>query len=122
MKFLDEYVKDVESGGQVVAQGLRDATLRYLRLEIPDLKHDVEVLIRVYGNMKGLSKLYCDANILDEREQFERFTRFFNMTHPLCDSIHAGSGKECSDDKIRGRHNIPPSIKEEFQRYLRTYD
>lgn len=101
-KFLDEYVKNVDSGGRLAAQRLREAVIGYLTEEIPNLRNDVEVSIRVYANMKGISKLYCDANILDQREQFERFARAFNMSHPLCDFVDAGSGKECSDDKIRG--------------------
>ncbi|KAL8698943.1 MAG: hypothetical protein Q9201_006289 [Fulgogasparrea decipioides] len=101
--FLDKYVKGVESGGREAAQRLRDAATDYLRKQIPDLKHDAKIVIRVYGNMKGLSKLYCDADILDQREQFETFARAFNMNHPLCDYVDAGNGKECSDDKIRGK-------------------
>ncbi|KAL8686608.1 MAG: hypothetical protein Q9218_006989 [Villophora microphyllina] len=99
--FLDEYVKNIDIGGQLAAQHLRDATLNYIKAELPDLNHDIKILVRVYANMKGLSKLYCDANILDHREQFEKFTRSFNMSHSLCDFVDAGNGKECSDDKIR---------------------
>lgn len=52
--------------------------------------------------MNGLNKMYCDSNVLEQREDFGRFVRGFNMGHPLCDFIDAGNGKECSDDKIRG--------------------
>ncbi|KAL9591470.1 MAG: hypothetical protein Q9179_007692 [Wetmoreana sp. 5 TL-2023] len=77
--FLDKYVKGVESGGREAAQRLRDAATDYLRKQIPDLKHDAKIVIRVYGNMKGLSKLYCDADILDQREQFETFAQVFKL-------------------------------------------
>ena len=52
--------------------------------------------------MNGLNKMYGDSSILEQREDFGRFVRGFNMGHPLCDFIDAGNGKECSDDKIRG--------------------
>ena len=103
MKFLDDMVKDVYAGGQTAAQLLHDAVLEYIRVEVSHLPQDLEVVIKVYGNMKGLCKLYCDAKILDQRESFESFVRAFNMNHPSCDFVDAGNGKECSDDKVRGR-------------------
>lgn len=102
MNFLDHIVKDIESGGRMAAQLLRDAVLEYIRVKFPCLPQDLEVVVKVYGNMKGLCRLYCDAKILDQREDFENFVRAFNMSHPSCDFIDAGNGKECSDDKIRG--------------------
>ena len=86
----------------MAAQLLRNAVLEYISIKIPCLPQDLEVVIKVYGNLKGLSRLYCDAKILDQREDFENFVRAFNMSHPSCDFIDAGNGKECSDDKIRG--------------------
>lgn len=77
--------------------------MRYLESEVPDLTHDFEIVICLYANMKGLSKTYCDAKILEEREHFERFARAFNMAQPLCDFVDAGNGKECSDSKIRSK-------------------
>lgn len=102
IKFLDNYIKDPESGGREAAQRLREAASNYLKTEIPDIKHDIKILIRVYTNMTGLSKVYYDANIL--RENFGKFARSFNMSHPLNDFVDAGNGKECSDDKIRGKY------------------
>lgn len=67
--------------------------------------------------MKGLGKVYVDAKILEQREPFERFARAFNMSHPLCDFIDAGNGKECSDNKIRG---MLPLTKCEISPYFET--
>lgn len=105
-KFLDVLVKNAEAGGQEAAQLLRSRVLDYLRHKLPELQHDLEIVIRVYGNMNGLNKRYCDSNVLEQREDFGRFVRGFNMGHPLCDFIDAGNGKECSDDKIRGESEI----------------
>jgi Fe-S-cluster containining protein len=96
---LDDLVKNDESGGQEAAQLLRGSVSEYLKKKLP---HDLEIVIRVYANMKGLGKTYHDTKILEQREQFDRFARAFNMGHPLCDFIDAGTGKECSDHKIRG--------------------
>lgn len=60
--------------------------------------------------MNGLTKTYAEANILDQREEFARFVRGFNMAHPLCDFIDAGNGKECSDVKIRGESKTSRGI------------
>ena len=105
-KFLDVLVKYAEAGGQEAAQLLRSRVMDYLRHKLPGLQHDLEIVIRVYGNMNGLNKMYGDSNILEQREDFGRFVRGFNMGHPLCDFIDAGNGKECSDDKIRGECQI----------------
>lgn len=81
----------------------------YLRSKIPELPHDLDIVIRIYGNMYGLNKTYCDADILEHREMFARFVRGFNMAHPLCDFVDAGNRKECSDVKIRGKSLNPSS-------------
>lgn len=101
-KFLDDLGKNEESGGQEATQLLRGSVSEYLKKKFPELQHDLVIVIRVYANMKGLGKIYYDAKILEQREQFDRFARAFNMGHPLCDFVDAGNGKECSDDKIRG--------------------
>lgn len=105
-KFLDDLVKNAEVGGQEAAQLLRACVLEYLRHDLPELQHDLEIMVRVYGNTNGLNKMYCDSHTLEQREDFGRFVRGFNMGHPLCDFIDAGNGKECSDDKIRGKSLI----------------
>ena len=81
---------------------LRSSILEYMKDSLPDITRDVEVLIRVYCNMRGLSKTYVGAGVLQHKEDLGRFIHGFNMVHPLCDFIDAGDGKECSDDKIRG--------------------
>lgn len=50
-----------------------------------------------------MSKAYKDANIVPEQYSFEEFVQEFNMADPLCDYVDAGTGKECSDEKIKGK-------------------
>jgi hypothetical protein len=69
----------------------------------PVADHKVKVLIRVYANVKGMSKAYKDANILPEQHIFGEFVQGFNMAEPLCDFVDAGTGKECADEKLKGK-------------------
>ena len=75
----------------------------YVKSIIPSLDPNTKFLIRIYANVKGLSKVYKDSNLLPEYYSFEQFIQGFNMVEPLCDYVDAGTGKECSDNKIKGR-------------------
>ncbi|PGH11185.1 hypothetical protein AJ79_05027 [Helicocarpus griseus UAMH5409] len=101
MNFLDEFVRDGESGGQEAARLLIRNVSEYIQNELIDLRHDLAVIVRVYANLKGLRRTYQEADILDDENDFELFVRGFNMGHPMCDFVDAGAGKECSDEKIR---------------------
>lgn len=102
-QFLDYLVEGAESGGQQAAQLLRSSVMDYARKQITDIRHDIEVVVHVYANLNGLTKIYGDAHIIEHREQLDRFIRGFNMAHPLFNMIDAGNGKECSDSKLRGK-------------------
>lgn len=40
---------------------------------------------------------------MPDSASFEEFVRGFNTVHPMCDFIDAGCGKECADEKIKGK-------------------
>ena len=109
-KFLDSMVKEFEAGGKHAAQTLRTNVVKYVKCSLPEVSHDVKVVIRVYCDIRGLSQTYVMANVLEEKENLERFVHGFSMAHPLCDFIDAGDGKECSDNKIHGKFLIPPKF------------
>ena len=67
---------------------------------MPHIQRDFDVLIHVYSNLRGLTKAYCDAKILQTREDLDRFIRGFNMGLASANIIDAGNGKECSDAKV----------------------
>ena len=69
---------------------------------MPDTSHEFDVMIFIFANIRGLTKAYTDATIIQQREDLDRFIRGFNMGHALTNYIDAGNGKECSDTKIRG--------------------
>jgi hypothetical protein len=81
---------------------LKRALEDYVKSVSPPVDPSARFLIRVYANMKGMSKAYVDANILTGQHIFGEFVQGFNMADPLCDFVDAGNGKECSDEKLKG--------------------
>jgi hypothetical protein len=69
---------------------------------VPSTAHYVQVIVRVYANVKGLAKTYKDMEFLPESASFDEFVRGFNMGDAMCDYVEAGNGKECSDEKVKG--------------------
>lgn len=101
-KFLDDLVEKKDRGGQEAAQRLLACSRQYLQDAPLELNHDIKIFVAVCCNIKGTSKLYVEQKILDKTEDFAHFVRGFNMGNPLCLMVDAGSGKECSDHKLRG--------------------
>ena len=114
-------------GGKRAAGLLTQAVEEELRSSLPAVNHHVQVVIRVYANMKGLAKTYKDAEVLPQVASLDDFVRGFNMGDPMCDYVDAGNGKECSDEKIKGmqytfrrRHANTDSSKQCFGSIWRT--
>lgn len=95
------------SGGKAAVAALLSSVVSYVKGSL-DLSHDPEVLVRVYCNVRGLSKTYINNGILDSKQDFELFVQGFNKAHPFCDFVDVGEGKERADNKIRGKPNQPP--------------
>ena len=90
-------------GGKRTANLLKQAVGEELKSSVPTTAHHLQVVIRVYANVKGLAKTYKEMEIMPK---FDEFIRGFNMGDALCDFIDAGNGKECSDEKVKGK---PPN-------------
>ncbi|KAL7909638.1 hypothetical protein GGI35DRAFT_389559 [Trichoderma velutinum] len=99
MPFQDEFVREGLLGGKKVASLLRKAITEDIKTRFPSLPANAQVVIRVYANLKGLSKKYRE--LLPDSASFEDFVRGYNTVHPTCDFIDAGCGKECADEKIK---------------------
>ncbi|UKZ77815.1 hypothetical protein TrVFT333_005541 [Trichoderma virens FT-333] len=99
MPFQDEFVREGLLGGKRVASLLRKAIAEDIKTRFPSLPANAQVVIRVYANLKGLSKKYRE--LLPDSASFEDFVRGYNTVHPTCDFIDAGCGKECADEKIK---------------------
>lgn len=99
MPFQDEFARDGLTGGKRAAGLLRKAITEDIKTRFPSLPANVPVMIRVYANLRGLSKKYRE--LMPDSASFEDFVRGFNTVHPMCDFIDAGCGKECADEKIK---------------------
>lgn len=102
IQFKDDLVQQAENGGHEAARLFKSEVEEYLKNTL-DLAHPPKILIRVYANMRGMAKAYKDAGVVLDLATVELFVRGFNMENPLCDFNDAGNGKECSDEKIRGK-------------------
>ncbi|KAI4220568.1 MAG: hypothetical protein L6R36_007529 [Xanthoria steineri] len=101
MNFLDVHMKRLEAGGEEAAELLRAAIGKYLKEEVADLQPDVEPVVWIFANMRGLGKTLVDAKILESSEDLGRFVCGFNKKFSSFDLIDAGNGKECSDAKLK---------------------
>lgn len=110
MNFLDHFVGKGDQGGGDAAQSLRNAVLRHLDRILPGRDRNTKVIVRVYANLKGLIRPYRDNNIVADPSILEAFVRGFNMYDPLFDFVDAGNGKECADEKLKGKSNIQSRV------------
>lgn len=92
-------------GGKRTATLLKQAVEEELKSSLPATAHQMLMVIHVYANVKGLAKTYKEVKDLPE-PIFDEFVRGFNMGDAMCDYVDAGNGKECSDEKVKGKpHN-----------------
>ncbi|KAG4276048.1 hypothetical protein FPRO04_14292 [Fusarium proliferatum] len=101
MPFRDDLVRDGLEGGKRTASILKQAVEGELKSFDPSMPHHLQVIVRVYANLKGLAKTYKDTSILPAPDSLEAFVSGFNMGDTLCDYVDAGNGKECADEKVK---------------------
>ncbi|WKT53588.1 hypothetical protein QSH57_004150 [Fusarium oxysporum f. sp. vasinfectum] len=101
MPFRDDLVRDGLEGGKRTASILKQAVEGELKSFDPVMSHHLQVIVRVYANLKGLAKTYKDTSILPAPDSLEAFVSGFNMGDTLCDYVDAGNGKECADEKVK---------------------
>ncbi|KAL8853637.1 MAG: hypothetical protein Q9221_001448 [Calogaya cf. arnoldii] len=94
-------MKKLEAGGEEAAELLRGSIRTYIQEHLPEIQVDMEPVVRVFANMRGLGKTLVDAQILDSSEDLGRFVCGFNKKFTSFDFIDAGNGKECSDSKLK---------------------
>ncbi|KAH6688541.1 hypothetical protein F5X68DRAFT_80475 [Plectosphaerella plurivora] len=99
--FRDELVQQGLDGGMRAATLLRQAVEEDLRSSVSDAAHHLQVIVRVYANVKGLAATYVRAGILSDPAILDDFIRGFNMYDAMCDFVDAGNGKECADEKVK---------------------
>ncbi|KAL8293902.1 hypothetical protein RB597_007675 [Gaeumannomyces tritici] len=106
MPFKDDLVKDGAQGGRQAAHNLKQAVKEQLDAT-PDAKlSHLQVLVRVYANLRGLDRVYRDLGVLPPHSSLDDFVRGFNMADAGFDFVDAGNGKECSDEKVRAMFRL----------------
>ncbi|KAL8391817.1 hypothetical protein RB595_002138 [Gaeumannomyces hyphopodioides] len=106
MPFKDDLVKDGAQGGRQAAHNLKQAVREQLDAT-PDAKlSHLQVLVRVYANLRGLDRVYHDVGVLPPHSSLDDFVRGFNMADASFDFVDAGNGKECSDEKIKAMFRL----------------
>lgn len=100
-QFADELVRGGLNGGEEAALGLLRATFREFEY-YDDFRRDEKIVIKVYANLKGLSKTYVSNKILGRTEDFYEFVTGFNKMNALVDLTDAGNAKDGADRKLQG--------------------
>ncbi|KIW15332.1 hypothetical protein PV08_05378 [Exophiala spinifera] len=101
MPFLDEFLSRGMEGGEAAGKHLRSSVLDYYKTN-PKFHADDRVIIRVYANVRGLSRTLKAAKIISDESTFDQFIAGFNKSHPLSDYVDAGVHKEAADSKLKG--------------------
>ncbi|KAL2828341.1 CCCH zinc finger DNA binding protein [Aspergillus pseudoustus] len=101
MNFLEELIRDGSNGGREAARRLSKSVEEHVQKVDPKIDPNTIYRIRVYANVEGLAKAYCEANTLRADQDLRAFVRGFNMERTLCDFVDAGNGKECADAKLQ---------------------
>ncbi|KAJ4251090.1 hypothetical protein NW762_011742 [Fusarium torreyae] len=101
-KFRNDLVQAGLDGGKQAISLLKQSVEQKMKALDSTVPH-LQVIVRVYANLKGLTQAYQTAGILSSGETLEAFVRGFNMGDPLCDYVDAGNGKECADEKVKGK-------------------
>ena len=84
------------------AAGLLKKAVKEDILSKATLPAHVRVEAQVYANVQGLERVYKETNTLPHSASFWDFIRGFNKGDPMFDYVDAGTGKECSDEKVKG--------------------
>jgi hypothetical protein len=108
---VDELLAAGELGGRQAARILKASVVEYLRSKHPEIPANVKVTVRVYANVGGLARAYYDAKVLGHAAELGIFVNGFNKEDALCDLVNAGDGKECADEKLKGKTYCGPKSK-----------
>jgi hypothetical protein len=105
--FQPRFFQNRDSGGAAAAQQLLSDVKSYVKTNVAEaIATDVDVMVNVYANKKGLAKTLAEAGYLSGEAELEGFFRQFNQSHPLFHFIDCGYGKESADAKLRGESRV----------------
>ena len=102
MVFNSTFLKQGENGGIQAAGLLHKAVQDWVSANVIECPTDVQVVVRIYANIRGLADTCYKAGLVDSPIRVEEFARGFTRGKTLCDFTDVGSGKDRADGKIVG--------------------
>jgi hypothetical protein len=104
-KFADRYLQDPVSGAEKAAQQLKMAVLDAIKdAHLAD--GDVSIVVRVYANLKDLSRSLRMSYVIDSDDAMRVFAEQFTNSRAEFDFVNVGKGKENADAKIRRKLSL----------------
>ncbi|KAJ5717452.1 hypothetical protein N7488_003098 [Penicillium malachiteum] len=97
--FSRELLENPKVGANEAARRLIQNVKASLRDDGMDT--DVTILVRVFANLKNLSKMLSLTNTIHSRGDLNTFAELFTVSRGEFDFINVGYGKENADSKIR---------------------
>ncbi|KAL8885901.1 MAG: hypothetical protein Q9215_006309 [Flavoplaca cf. flavocitrina] len=103
MPFNDCLMTKLEVGGGEAAELLRSGINIHIEANLPNIQLRPDYLVRIYLNLRGLSKTCTASNIVPNgiEDGLATFVTGFNKKFPTFEIIDAGNGKKCADSKIK---------------------
>ncbi|RMZ75557.1 hypothetical protein DV737_g5238, partial [Chaetothyriales sp. CBS 132003] len=98
--FLDNLVVRKVEGGLEAGRRLRNEIHDYIRT-LPNCYADDRIVIHIFGNVRGLSKICRQAKIVRSEESVHDFVDGLSSSHPLTSFTDVGGVKEAANSKIR---------------------
>ena len=75
----------------------------YLEDECADITAQVNIVCRIYANVRGLAEALVRAGSIQDVSQFQDFVRGFTAGEALCDFVDVGPGKVRAADKMTSK-------------------
>jgi len=100
MIFNTSFLREAEAGGKKAAAVFHDAVQQWAAASVIDCPTDVQIVVRVYANLKGLSDACTKAGLVTHPGQLEEFARGFTRGKTLSDFVDVGYGKDRADGKV----------------------
>lgn len=105
MIFHQNLLNKGRDGGQLAANAINNAVFEWARTNIPETPDEVQVVVRVYANVRSITDACVKAAIITHPSQMDEFILGFNSANPLFDFIDVGTAKNAVDGKVVGEYS-----------------
>lgn len=109
-QFNDQLIARGESGGEEAADTLLAVLQQFVR-SLPDGIMGVEIMVKAFANLSGLSSALHRDKRLRDKDQLRAFAAGFSSRQRFFDFVDVGSGKERADFKVQGKVLTPGCLR-----------